>query len=100
MLFRSTQRICDDVSAKGVTVEDDVVKVSVVGIGMQSQPGVAAGVFSALGSNGINIEMISTSEIKISCLIKSKDAERAVRLIHDRFKLDEETAEPENTAGA
>jgi len=96
----TTQRICDDVSAKGVTVEDDVVNVSVVGIGMQSQPGVAAAVFDALGSNGINIEMISTSEIKISCLIKSKDAERAVRLIHDRFKLDEQPSKAEENAGA
>jgi len=83
------QRIVADVSAKGVTVEKDVVKISVVGIGMQSQPGVAAGVFDALGSNGINIEMISTSEIKISCLIKGKDVEHATRVIHDRFKLGE-----------
>ena len=85
----TSQRICNDVSAKGVTVEKDVAKVSVVGIGMQSQPGVAADVFDALGSNGINIEMISTSEIKISCLIKAKDVEHAMRVIHDRFKLGE-----------
>ncbi len=85
----TTQRICSDVSAKGVTVEEDVAKISVVGIGMQSQPGVAADVFDALGSNGINIEMISTSEIKISCLISSKDADHAMRVIHDRFKLGE-----------
>jgi aspartate kinase len=92
----TAQRICDDVSAKGVTVEKDVAKVSVVGIGMQSQPGVAADVFDALGSNGINIEMISTSEIKISCLVKSKDIERAVRVIHDRFHLGEgATVSPE-----
>lgn len=91
----TTQRICNDVSAKGVTVEDDVVKISVVGIGMQSQPGVAADVFDALGSNDINIEMISTSEIKISCLIRSKDVDHAMRVIHDRFKLDETGAATE-----
>jgi aspartate kinase len=86
----TAQRICNDVSAKGVTVEEDVAKVSVVGIGMQSRPGVAADVFDALGSNGINIEMITTSEIKISCLIKAKDVEHAMRVIHDRFKLGEQ----------
>ncbi|MBN1917495.1 MAG: aspartate kinase [Verrucomicrobia bacterium] len=86
----TAERICNDVSAKGVTVEKDVAKVSVVGIGMQSQPGVAADLFDALGSNGINIEMISTSEIKISCLIKSKDVDLAMRVIHERFKLGED----------
>jgi aspartate kinase len=94
----TAERICNDVSAKGVTVEKDVAKVSVVGIGMQSQPGVAADVFDALGSNGINIEMISTSEIKISCLIKSKDVDLAMRVIHDRFKLGEEAAVAEEEA--
>jgi len=97
---QTSQRICDDVSAKGVTVEEDVAKVSVVGIGMQSQPGVAADVFDALGSNGINIEMISTSEIKISCLIKSKDVEHAMRVIHERFRLGEEAAVSEGQAEA
>ena len=96
----TAQRICDDVSAKGVSVEDDVAKVSVVGIGMQSQPGVAADVFDALGSNGINIEMISTSEIKISCLIKSKDIDHAMRVIHDRFNLGEGAAAAEEEAKA
>ena len=96
----TAQRICNDVSAKGVTVEDDVAKVSVVGIGMQSQPGVAADVFDALGSNGINIEMITTSEIKISCLIKTKDVEHAMRIIHDRFNLGEETTVTEESASS
>jgi aspartate kinase len=96
----TAQRICNDVSAKGVTVEKDVAKISVVGIGMQSQPGVAADVFDALGSNGINIEMITTSEIKISCLIKSKEAEHAMRVIHDRFKLGEDAPASEKTVEA
>ena len=96
----TAQRICNDVSAKGVTVEEDVAKISVVGIGMQSQPGVAADVFDAIGSNGINIEMISTSEIKISCLIKSKDAEHAMRVIHDRFDLGKDAPASEKTVEA
>jgi aspartate kinase len=96
----TAQQICNDVSAKGVTVEKDVAKVSVVGIGMQSQPGVAADVFDALGSSGINIEMISTSEIKISCLIKSKDAEQAMRVVHERFKLGEEAPVPGEAASS
>ncbi len=79
------ERVSADVNAKGVTIEEGVGKVSVVGVGMRSQPGVAADVFDALGSNGINIEMITTSEIKISCLIKEEDIEDAARFLHERF---------------
>ena len=79
------EKISADVSAKGVTIEEDVGKVSIVGIGMRSQPGVAADVFDALGSNGINIEMITTSEIKISCLVKEKDLDKATRILHEKF---------------
>ena len=91
--LKKSQQVCkkisDDVKAKGVTVEEDVSKVSVVGVGMHSQPGVAADVFDILGSNGINIEMITTSEIKISCLVKAKHAEKAMKIIHSRFRLAE-----------
>jgi aspartate kinase len=69
--------------------EEGFAKVSVVGIGMRGHPGVAADVFDALASNDINIEMISTSEIKISCLVKEEGAETAVRALHDAFKLGE-----------
>jgi aspartate kinase len=79
------ERVSADVSAKGVTVEEGVGKVSVVGVGMRSQPGVAADVFDALGSNGINIEMITTSEIKISCLVKEEDLDKAANSLHERF---------------
>ncbi len=89
------ERISSDVNAKGVTVEESVGKVSVVGVGMRSQPGVAADVFDALGSNGINIEMITTSEIKISCLIKEKDLENAMRCLHERFHPEAPGAEQE-----
>ncbi|GBR73742.1 aspartate kinase [Candidatus Termititenax aidoneus] len=66
----------------------DVAKVSVVGIGMASAPGVAARMFSALGREKINIQMISTSEIKISCIIEKKELKRAVKSIHSEFELD------------
>ena len=62
-------------------------KVSVVGIGMRSHAGVAAAMFDVLGKNRINIEMISTSEIKISCIVRRKDVDKAVRLLHQKFGL-------------
>lgn len=68
-----------------ISTNDNVSKVSVVGSGMQSHAGVAAKVFEALYNAGININMISTSEIKISVLIDSKDADKAVQFIHDEF---------------
>lgn len=70
------------------TIDRDVAKISIVGAGMQSTPGIAARMFSSFGENEINIEMITTSEIKISCLIKRKDAERALNVLHKEFKLD------------
>ena len=66
-------------------------KVSIVGIGMRSHSGVAADMFEALAKRSINIEMISTSEIKISCVVKKNLGEAAVRAIHDKFKLGKAT---------
>ena len=74
--------------AEGVLADEDVAKVSIVGAGLMDQPDVAARMFSALGRAGINIKMISTSEIRISCAVSDKDAERAVRVVHDLFHLD------------
>ena len=68
-----------------VSCNDEIAKVSIVGAGMQSNPGVAAKMFSALSDARININMISTSEIKISVLIDIKDSERAVQAVHDAF---------------
>ena len=65
-----------------------MAKVSLVGAGMKSQPGVAADMFDALADEGINIEMISTSPIRISCVVRKEDAERAMRAVHARFGLD------------
>lgn len=71
--------------AEKVEVDEKVAKVSIVGAGMQSNPGVAATMFEALFEAGINIQMISTSEIKVSVLIDKKDADKAVSVIHDAF---------------
>ena len=68
-----------------VDVEDQIAKISIVGAGMINNPGVASGMFEALYNSGININMISTSEIKVSVLVDIKDADRAVQAIHDRF---------------
>jgi aspartate kinase len=73
------------VHAKGVRVDTEIAKVSVVGVGMRTHAGVAAKMFKALADEGINIEMISTSEIKISVVIDAKSTERAVRALHDAF---------------
>lgn len=75
--------------AEGVLADEDVAKVSIVGAGLMDQPDVAARMFSALGRAGVNIKMISTSEIRISCAISDKDAERAVKVVHDLFHLEE-----------
>lgn len=71
--------------ASGIVADDNVSKVSIVGAGMESHPGVAAEMFEALFSRNINIQMISTSEIKISVLISKADGERAVEAIHEKF---------------
>src|SRR3989338_7504329 len=81
------ERISRKAGIREIAEDAEISKVSVVGIGMRSHAGVAAAMFEVLGKNGINIEMISTSEIKISCIVKKKDAERAVRLLHEKFKL-------------
>jgi aspartate kinase len=69
----------------------DVGKVSIVGVGIQSTPGIAAKMFGLLGDAGINIDMISTSEIKIGCIIKEQEVEKAIKILHDGFRLGEES---------
>jgi aspartate kinase len=73
------------VHAKGITVDTEIAKVSVVGVGMRTHAGVAAKMFQVLAAEGINIEMISTSEIKISVVINAKYTELAVRVLHEAF---------------
>ncbi|MDG2353724.1 MAG: aspartate kinase [Gammaproteobacteria bacterium] len=84
------QGICDELSAMGVQTDDKVVKVSLVGIGMRSHAGIAAQMFEVLHQENINIQMISTSEIKISVVIDEKYLELAVRSLHNAFELDKE----------
>jgi aspartate kinase len=72
-----------EIGAQGVTGETDVAKVSIVGIGMRAHAGIAARMFEVLAAEGINIQMISTSEIKISVVIDAKYTELAVRTLHD-----------------
>lgn len=81
-------RLCEDLGAREVTSDDTIVKVSLVGVGMRSHAGVASQMFGALAREGINILMISTSEIKISVVLNEKYLELAVRTLHEAFKLD------------
>ncbi|MBD3425818.1 MAG: aspartate kinase [Candidatus Omnitrophica bacterium] len=85
------EKISRQIGAKGVKFDRNIAKISVVGIGMRSHSGVAARMFSALASKKINIEMISTSEIKISCVIENKYADKAVKAIHKAFELGEKS---------
>ena len=80
-----------EIDAANVTADHEIAKVSVVGAGMKSNPGVAATMFETLAGHGINIEMISTSAIRISCVVAEDDADRAVQVLHDVFELSETT---------
>ncbi len=82
------QDVCRELGAKEVTGDDKIVKVSIVGVGMRSHAGIASTMFKALAAEGINIRMISTSEIKISVVVDEKYLELAVRSLHDAFGLD------------
>lgn len=81
------KKLVKSMGAENVTFNKDIAKVSVVGIGMRSHSGVAAKMFKAMAERKINIEMISTSEIKISCVVKKSDGEAAVRALHKAFGL-------------
>jgi len=79
------ENMANAIQAKGVTVDPGIAKVSIVGVGMRTHAGVAAKMFQVLSRAGINIQMISTSEIKISVVIEEKSTERAVRVLHEAF---------------
>jgi aspartate kinase len=79
-----------DTEASGFRSDRGIGRVSLVGAGMKTNPGVAAKMFEVLSNEGVNIEMISTSTIRISCVVKEEDVERAVRALHDAFELDKE----------
>lgn len=84
---KALQSIVKKIGARDAASTTDIAKLSVVGIGMRSHPGVAAKMFDTLASNSVNIDMISTSEIKISVIIDLKDADKAARAVHDAFGL-------------
>ncbi len=80
-------KVATELGAEGVDYDQNIAKISIVGGGMRSNPGVASKMFQALAREGINIMMISTSEIKISCVIDARYTELAVRILHDAFEL-------------
>jgi aspartate kinase len=84
------QATVGSVGATGIETDPDIGKVSLVGAGMKTHPGVAADMFDALADAEINIEVISTSSIRISCVVRASEVQRAVKVIHDRFELSEE----------
>jgi aspartate kinase len=83
------ERIASEMGAREVSGDDRIVKVSLVGVGMRSHAGIASTMFAALAKEGVNIRMISTSEIKISVVVDEKYLELAVRALHEAFKLDQ-----------
>ncbi len=84
------REVAQQIGAEDVFGDDNIAKVSVIGVGMKSHSGVAARMFSALAKENINIIMISTSEIRISCVVEQRQAELAVRVLHTAFGLDRE----------
>jgi len=87
--LKITEEIVSKLGARDVKLRDDIAKVSVVGVGMRTHSGVAAKMFGSLAQHKINIMMIGTSEIKVSCIIGSKHSDLAVRVLHDAFGLGE-----------
>jgi len=84
--------VANEIGATGIRHEDQVAKVSIIGVGMRTHAGVAARMFQVLAAESINIEMIATSEIKISVVVNTKYGELAMRALHDSF-LGEASAE-------
>ena len=87
---RAVEEVVADLGARTWSVDTSVAKVSLVGAGMKTHPGVAAAMFRALADAGVNMDMIATSSIRISCVIDAKDVQTAVRVLHSAFGLDED----------
>ena len=81
------EQLAADIGATAVNLDDEIAKVSLVGAGMKSHPGVAADMFEALAAAGINLEIISTSSIRVSCVVRAAEVERAVQAVHDKFRI-------------
>lgn len=91
--LKISQKLSEELGAGEVVGNEDIAKISIIGVGMRSHTNIASKMFVALANEGINIMMISTSEIKISCLIDAKYTELAVRALHDAFELDKSPVE-------
>jgi aspartate kinase len=88
------QRLAGELGIRDVQVDNGVSKVSAIGVGMRSHTGIAATMFEALAAAEINIQNISTSEIVISCIVRREDGPKALRFVHDAFKLDQQKSAP------
>jgi aspartate kinase len=86
--LRVTGAQAPDIDAREVTHDTEIARVSLVGAGMKTNPGVAATMFEVLAAEGVNIEMISTSSIRISCVVRAREVEQAVQALHTAFELD------------
>ncbi|HEV2282807.1 MAG TPA: aspartate kinase [bacterium] len=85
----AARSVAKEIGAREILSDEGVAMVSIVGAGMITNPGVAAKMFGVLARNGVNIELIATSEIKISCVVRENEVEKAVRVLHAEFKMDE-----------
>src|SRR5581483_6142460 len=81
------ERVAAEIGAAGYTKDPEIAKISLIGAGMKSHPGIAADMFDALAREEINIEIISTSSIRISCVVRAEEVERAVQAVHRQFEL-------------
>ena len=88
--MRLVESIAPQLGAAGVSSDSGLAAVSIVGSGMQNTPGYASRMFRLLANGGVNIDMITTSEIRISCIIAESQGRDAVRLLHEGFQLDRE----------
>jgi aspartate kinase len=93
--LKIVEETAKDIGASGVSSDEGIAKVSIVGVDMRSHSGVASKMFQTLSQEGINIQMISTSEIKVSCIVDAKYTELAVRVLHDAFGLAKKDVKPE-----
>ena len=87
---RQVEGVLDSIGATGVVSDATLASVSVIGSGMQNTPGYASRMFRILADGNVNIDMITTSEIRISCVVKEEQAQEAVRLLHRGFQLDQD----------
>jgi len=90
LALETTKKIKNEIKAREIVADDKIAKLSIVGIGMRSHCGIAEKMFKTLSDEKINIQMISTSEIKISCVIEENQAEKALNAVHNVFELDKE----------